>query len=52
MRLSPEKDVRGGEIGERRVERFERRENRRVEKRDDRRGGRPEGRGDRVYQNT
>jgi len=33
------------------VERFERRENRRVEKRDDRRGGRPEGRGDRVYQN-
>jgi len=48
MRLSPERGLRGGEIGERRVERFERRENKRVEKRDDRRGGRP----NRVYQNT
>jgi len=52
MRLSLERDVRGGEIGERRVERFERRENRRVENRDDIRGGRLEGRGDKVYQNT
>jgi len=52
LRLSPKRGLRGGEIGERRVERFERRENKRVEKRDDRRGGRPKGRNDRTYQNT
>jgi len=52
LRLSPERGLRGGEIGERRVERFERRENKRIEKRDDRRSGRPEGRNDRTYQNT
>ncbi|XP_068491909.1 uncharacterized protein [Phaseolus vulgaris] len=50
--LSPERGVRGEEIGERRVERFERRENKRVEKRDDRRVGRLEERSGRVYQNT
>ncbi|XP_068497948.1 uncharacterized protein [Phaseolus vulgaris] len=50
--LSPERDVRGRELGERRVERFERRENKRVEKRDERRIGRPDERGDRIYQNT
>ena len=34
------------------MERFERKDNRRVEKKDERRIGRPEGRGDKVYQNT
>jgi len=40
MRLSPEKGLKGGEVGERIVERFEKREDKIVEKRDDRRGGR------------
>ena len=52
VRQSPERELRGGEIGEKRVERFERKDSRRVEKRDKRKKGRPEGRSDRVYQNT
>ncbi|XP_068483271.1 uncharacterized protein [Phaseolus vulgaris] len=49
--LSPERDTRGRELGERRFERLERRE-KQVEKRDERRVGRPDERRDRIYQNT
>jgi len=48
MRKSPKREPRGGKLGERRSERFERKDNRRVE----RRGGRPEARNERGYQNT
>jgi len=52
MRQSPERELRGGELGERRSERFERKDNRRVERRDERRGGRSKARNERGYQNT
>jgi len=48
MRQSPERELKGGELGERRSERFERKDNRIVE----RRRGRPEARNERGYQNT
>jgi len=51
-RQSPEREPRGGELGEMRLERFERKDNMRVERRDERRGGRPEARNERGYQNT
>jgi len=52
MRQSSEKELRSREVGERRVERFERKDNRRLERRNEIRGGRPEGRNERGYQNT
>ncbi|XP_068461731.1 uncharacterized protein [Phaseolus vulgaris] len=52
IRLSPERGSKGGEMGQRRVERFERRDEKRVEKRSDRRDGRLERRSDRDHQNT
>jgi len=47
-RQSPKREPKGGELGERRPDRFERRDNRRIERRDERREGKLEVRNEKV----
>jgi len=51
-RQSSEREPKGGELGEGRIKRFERKDNRRIERRDERREGRSEARNERSYQNA